>query len=76
MAAPTVTLDKPFYLRGDLVTATVMYDPLTFHLTAVAPNGEAVTVPVVFHVVLTADVTLVLIRVSDDGHTAVFTGTY
>lgn len=73
---PTITLDKPFYVRGDLVTATVVYEPLTIPLTATAPNGDSATADIVFHVAVDTDELLVLTRVSDDGHTAVFTGTY
>jgi hypothetical protein len=76
MPAPTITIDNPNPKRGDTIKATVVYDPLTVNLTATAPNGESTTVPVSFKVALSADAQITLTRVSDDGHTAVFTGVF
>jgi hypothetical protein len=73
MAAPVLEFDKPFYVRGDEVRVTVVYDPLTIPFVATAPNGEKATANVIFKVALAAG-TVTLTRVSDDGHTAVFTG--
>jgi hypothetical protein len=70
---PTITFDKPFYLRGDTVRMIVEYPPLSIPITATAPNGEQATATAVFKVALGSDVAMTLVRVSDDGHTAVFT---
>jgi len=76
MPAPTITFDKPFYVRGDTIRMTIEYPPLSIPFTATAPNGEQATATVIFKVALAAaDATITLTRVSDDGHTAVFTGT-
>lgn len=74
MAAPTITFDNPNPTHGQEIRATVVYDPLSIPFTATAPNGESTTVTLVFKVAFSAT-PVVLTRVSDDGHTAVFTGT-
>jgi len=76
MAAPTIVYDKPFYTFGDEVKATVVYDPLTVTWTAVAPNGDQASAPISFKVKITSDISMTLVRVSDDGHTAVFKGVF
>jgi hypothetical protein len=75
MAPPpaiTITPTNPTY--GDQIQITVVYDPLSIPFTATAPNGEQSTATLVFKVALNAPA-VVLNRVSDDGHTAVFTAT-
>lgn len=71
---PTITFDNPNPTYGQPIGFTVVYDPLSIPITATAPNGEQATATVVFTVAVDGD-PLNITRVSDDGHTAVFTGT-